>query len=87
MARKKTTPKSKQDWKELALEDSDWLRGLVQQVVQEVLEAEMDEALQAGKGERTAATRRRRARVAMVVGDRRLAPSSVGRVDLYWARP
>ncbi len=54
MARKKATTKSTQNWRELLAEDSDWLRGLVQQVVQEVLEAEMDEALQAGKGERTA---------------------------------
>ncbi|NIN12757.1 MAG: IS256 family transposase, partial [Gemmatimonadales bacterium] len=42
------------NWREVLAEDADWLRGLVQQVVQEVLEAEMDEALQAGKGERTA---------------------------------
>lgn len=54
MAVKKATTKSTQKWRELLAEDSDWLRGLVQQVVQEVLEAEMDEALQAGKGERTA---------------------------------
>lgn len=54
MAVKKATTKSTQNWRELLAEDSDWLRGLVQQVVQEVLEAEMDEALQAGKGERTA---------------------------------
>ncbi len=54
MAVKKATTKSKQNWRDVLTEDTDWLRGLVQQVVQEVLEAEMDEALQAGKGERTA---------------------------------
>ena len=32
----------------------DFLRPLIQEVVQQVLEAEMDEALGAGKGERTA---------------------------------
>lgn len=35
------------------LQDDDALRGLLQTTVQEVLEAEMDEALGAGKGERT----------------------------------
>lgn len=54
MAVKKATTKSQQNWREVLAEDTDWLRDLVQQVVQEVLEAEMDEALQAGKGERTA---------------------------------
>ena len=34
-------------------EQEDFLKGLVQWVVQEVLEAEMEEALGAGKGERT----------------------------------
>ena len=34
-------------------EQEDFLRGLIQQVVQQVLEAEMDEALSAEKGERT----------------------------------
>ncbi len=53
MARKKATTKSKVNWRELLGEDEDWMRGLVQEVVQEVLEAEMDEALQATKGERT----------------------------------
>jgi putative transposase len=41
------------DWKALMSGEQDWMRGLVQEVVQQVLEAEMDEALQAGKGERT----------------------------------
>ena len=38
-------------------QDEDYLRPLVAAVVQEVLEVEMDEALQAGKGERTAERR------------------------------
>jgi putative transposase len=41
------------DWKALLSDEQDFMRGLVQEVVQQVLEAEMDEALQAGKGERT----------------------------------
>jgi putative transposase len=41
------------DWKALLSEGQDVMRVLVQEVVQQVLEAEMDEALQAGKGERT----------------------------------
>ena len=41
------------DWKALVSEDQDMMRVLVQEVVQQVLEAEMEEALQAGKGERT----------------------------------
>ena len=40
-------------WKELLGEEGEFLRGVVQEVVQQVLEAEMEEALQAGKGERT----------------------------------
>jgi putative transposase len=40
-------------WKEQLVADPDFLRGVVQEVVQQVLESEMDEALQAGKGERT----------------------------------
>lgn len=40
-------------WKELVSEDEDFLKSVVRAVVQEVLEAEMEEALQAGKGERT----------------------------------
>ncbi len=53
MAQKKPTAKSKRDWRELLGGEEDWMRSLVQEVVQQVLEAEMDEALQAGKGERT----------------------------------
>jgi len=41
------------NWKALMAEQSDFLRPLVQEVVQQVLEAEMDEALGAEKGERT----------------------------------
>jgi len=41
------------DWKGVLGEQEDFLRVLVQEVVQQVLETEMEEALQAGKGERT----------------------------------
>ena len=41
------------DWKAQLGGEQDFMRCLVQEVVQQVLEAEMDEALQAGKGERT----------------------------------
>jgi putative transposase len=44
----------KQNWKELVAGQKDFLRPLVQEVVQQVLELEMEETLQAGKGERTA---------------------------------
>ncbi len=40
-------------WKELLGEDQDFFRAVIQEVFQQVLEAEMDDALQAGKGERT----------------------------------
>jgi putative transposase len=43
------------DVKALLVEDPDFLRPLVQAVLQELLEAEMTEALAAGKGERTPA--------------------------------
>jgi len=52
MTRSKDNAK-KQDWKEVFAEQEDFLRGLIQHVVQEVLEAEMEEAVGAGKGERT----------------------------------
>jgi putative transposase len=52
MTRKQNTAKQI-NWKELMAEGSDFLRPLVQEVVQQVLEAEMDEALGAEKGERT----------------------------------
>jgi hypothetical protein len=41
------------NWKEVMAEQDDFLRPLVQSVVQQVLEAEMDEALGAEKGECT----------------------------------
>jgi putative transposase len=44
-----------EDLKRLVSEDRDLLKAIVQETVQQVLEAEMDETLQAGKGERTAA--------------------------------
>jgi putative transposase len=40
-------------WKELLGEDREFFKSVVQEAVQQVLEAEMDEALQAQKGERT----------------------------------
>ena len=51
MTRKKNSA-SKQNWKELLMEE-DFLQPLVEQILQQVLEAEMDEALQAEKGQRT----------------------------------
>lgn len=53
MTRKKHSAE-KTDWKEIFEEQEDWLRGLIQEVVQQVLEAEMDEAVGAQKSERTA---------------------------------
>jgi len=44
----------KLDWKELLASEDDFLRQLVQRTVREILEAEMDEAVGAQKGERTA---------------------------------
>jgi transposase-like protein len=38
----------KQSWKELMANEPDFLKPLVQEVVQQVLEAEMEETLQAG---------------------------------------
>jgi putative transposase len=52
MTQKKHSAK-KLDWKDIFESDTDGLRALVQQVVQEVLEAEMDETVGAQKGERT----------------------------------
>jgi transposase-like protein len=52
MTRKKDSAK-KLDWKAMMAGQEDFLRPLVQAVVQQVLEAEMDEALGAGKSERT----------------------------------
>ena len=41
------------EWKGLLAEDREFLKGVVQTAVQEILEAEMTEALQADKHERT----------------------------------
>ena len=41
------------DWKELMAGQEDFLRPLIQEVVRQVLEAEMEEAVGAEKGERT----------------------------------
>jgi len=53
MTRKKDSSK-RLDWKALLEGQEDFPRPLIQEVVQQVLEAEMDEALGAGKGERAA---------------------------------
>src|SRR5215213_10645960 len=53
MTRKQNSAK-KQDWKELLMEQRDFLRPLVQEVMQQMLEAEMEEAVGAAKSERTA---------------------------------
>ena len=52
MTRKKDSAK-KVDWKALMAGQEDFLRPLIQEVIQQVLEAEMEEALGAGKSERT----------------------------------
>ena len=58
MTRKQDIAKGS-DWKEIWKKgpeggvQPDWLRGLVSEVVQQVLEGEMDETLRAEKGERT----------------------------------
>lgn len=52
MARKEST-REEVNWKAVLGQQEDFLRLLVQEVVQQVLEGEMEEALQAGKGERT----------------------------------
>jgi putative transposase len=54
MTRKKNTAKES-DWSEVFRRGPDGIRCLVEQVVQEVLEADMDEALGAQKSERTEA--------------------------------
>jgi putative transposase len=53
MANREATP-ARLDWKAVLTSDDDGFRALLQTVVQEVLEAEMTEALQAEKNERTA---------------------------------
>jgi len=52
MTKKKSTI-SRAEVKDVLSQEEDFLKPLVQLVVQEVLEAEMDEAIGAGKGERT----------------------------------
>ena len=52
MTRKQNTAKTI-NWKELMAEQEDFLRPLIEEVIQQVLEGEMEEALGAGKGERT----------------------------------
>src|ERR1043166_6379233 len=53
MTKREVTPGGV-DWKAVLASDEDGFRALLERVVQEVLEAEMTEALQAGKGGRTA---------------------------------
>jgi putative transposase len=53
MTKREATPAGL-DWKAVLAGDEDGFRALLEGVVQEVLEAEMTEALQAGKGERAA---------------------------------
>ena len=53
MTRKQNSAK-KLDWKQMIAEQPDFLRPLVQEVLQQILEAEMEETLGAGKSERTA---------------------------------
>ena len=52
MTRRKNSAK-KLNWKEVLAEQEDFLKGLIQQVLQQVLETEMEEALGAEKGQRT----------------------------------
>jgi len=57
VTRKQDSAKAKitaEDLKQLLAEDGDLLKVIVEETLQRVLEAEMDEALQASKGERTA---------------------------------
>lgn len=53
MTRKQDSAK-KQNWKDLVAEQKDFLKPLVEEVVQQLLELEIKETLQAGKRERTA---------------------------------
>ena len=56
MTRKQDSAKARitaEDLKQMLAEDGDLLKTIVEQTVQQVLEAEMDEALQAGKSERS----------------------------------
>ena len=56
MTRKQDSAKARitaEDLKQILAEDGDLLKTIIEQTVQQVLEAEMDEALQASKGERS----------------------------------
>ncbi len=53
VTQKQHSAKEAVDWKEIFRSDRDGMRALVQQVVQDVLEAEMDEAVGAQKSERS----------------------------------
>ena len=46
---------AKPSWKEVMAADADFMKALIGEVVQQVLEAEMDEAVGAEKGQRTSA--------------------------------
>jgi putative transposase len=52
MTRKKDNA-GKLNWQELLRSEEDFLRPLLREIVQQVLEAEMEETLQAGKSERS----------------------------------
>ena len=52
MTRKQNSAKQ-MDWKAMMAEQQDFLRPLIREVLQQVMEAEMDEALGAKKGERS----------------------------------
>jgi transposase-like protein len=56
MARKKDSAEER-DWKEVIRESPDFLRPLIQEVVQQILESDMEEVVGAGKSERTEARR------------------------------
>lgn len=56
MTRKQDSAKAQiriEGLKQMLAEDGDLLRTIIEQTVQQVLEAEMEEALQAGKSERS----------------------------------
>ena len=55
MTQKQNNAKPAVDWKEIFRSERDGMRALIQQVVQDVLEAEMDEAVGAQKSERSEA--------------------------------
>ena len=53
MAQRKKATESVPSWKEMLSGDTDFLTEIVRSALQDVLEAEMDETLQASKSERT----------------------------------